>query len=206
MAQSTSTAWAALWGADGTTQEFAFDIDGTWYGADAEVEHSVDYSLFEEFGIGNASSATLTLSLYADSIPRGATIKRYVRLVSEDGETVSEWLPKGIFYINTRSADDDLWTITAYDAMRRADTVWTPDDDMEFPMPMPDAVDIFCGLMGVDLDSRTTLNEEYTIDEPEDDYTISNILCFIAAAHGGNWIITDAGELYLVPLIPTEEG
>ena len=56
-------------------------------------------------------------------------------------------------------------------------------------------------MMGVNLDKRTVLNSAYTIDYPANDYTVRNELCFIAAAHGGNWIITDAGDLLLVPLL-----
>ncbi|NBI69436.1 hypothetical protein D1646_22275, partial [Pseudoflavonifractor sp. 60] len=65
-----------------TAKEYAFEVDGVWYGPEAEVSHSVDQSLFDAFGIGNAGSASLTLELYAEHIPRGAVIKRYVRLVN----------------------------------------------------------------------------------------------------------------------------
>ena len=68
-------------------------------------------------------------------------------------------------------------------------------------MTMPDAVAEFCRIMDVTLDSRTALNANYTIDYPANDYTIRNELCFIAAAHGGNWIVTDEGKLYLVPIL-----
>ena len=111
-----------------------------------------------------------------------------------------------MFFTNRRSCDGDYWELEAYDAMRKADVVWEPDQSLRFPMTMPDAVNIFCQLMGVELDSRTVLNSSYTIDYPANDYTIRNELCFIAAAHGGNWIITDAGKLLLIPLLsmPTE--
>ena len=206
MAQTTSTLWKTLWETKNTKKEYAFDINDTWYGPEAEVQHSVASGLYEEFGIGNASTAQLTLSLYADDIPRGAAIKRYVRLVNGDQE--SEWLPKGVFFINRRSEDDGYWTVDAYDAMRKAETVWTPDQTLEFPLSMPDAVAEFARIMGVELDSRTILNSSYTIDYPANDYTIRQELCYIAAAHGGNWIITDAGKLRLVPLlsIPEETG
>ena len=153
----------------------------------------------ENFGIGNAYTASLTLRLFADNIPRAATIKRYIRL--RNGSQVSEWLPKGTFFTNTRSVDDGYWTIDAYDSMRKAETVWEPDQSLEFPMTMPDAVAEFCRIMDVTLDSRTALNANYTIDYPANDYTIRNELCFIAAAHGGNWIVTDEGKLYLVPIL-----
>lgn len=203
MAQKTSELWKNLFRMDGTVREYQFDVGGTIYGPDAEVEHSGDSGLFEDFGIGNASCAKLTLSLYADDIPKGATIRRYIRL--RNGHTASEWLPKGVFFINRRAEDDGYWTVEAFDAMRKGDAVWTPDQSFVFPMTMPDAVAEFCRIMGVKLDSRTVLNSAYTIDYPANDYTIRDELRFIAAAHGGNWIMTDAGELYLVPLLDIPE-
>ena len=89
--------------------------------------------------------------------------------------------------------------------MRKADVVWEPDQSLTFPMTMPAAVNLFCQAMGVKLDSRTVLNSSYTIDYPANDYTIRNELCFIAAAHGGNWIMTDEGNLLLVPLLSMPE-
>ena len=204
MGQTTSALWADLLRAPGTEREYKFDVAGTEYGKDAEVSHSVESQLFEEFGIGNACCATLKMALYAGNIPRAATIKRYLRLVN--GTQATDWIPKGVFFANRRSCDGDYWEIEAYDAMRKADVVWEPDQSLTFPMTMPAAVNIFCQLMGVELDSRTVLNSSYTIDYPANDYTIRNELCFIAAAHGGNWIITDAGKLLLIPLLsmPTE--
>lgn len=194
----TSDIWKSLVQKYGTLTEYQFDINGKIYGAESELEHTVDNKLFEEFGFGNACCASLTLSLYADDIPRGATIKRYVRL--RNGEQVSEWLPYGTFFANRRSDDDGRWTIEAFDSMRKGDVVWTPDQSLEFPMPMDDAAQEFARIMGVEIDSRTSLNHSYTIDYPANDYTIRNELEYIAAAHGGNWIMTYENRLYLVPL------
>lgn len=199
MAQTTSTLWAELWRTPNTEREYAFDINGTWYGPDEEVEHEAENALYADFGIGNATIGSLTLSLFADDIPRGACIKRYIRLAN--GDQVSEWLPKGVFWANRRSEDDGYWTIDAFDAMRKAEVVWEPDQSLVFPMSMPDAVAEFARIMGVTIDARTELNEDYTIDYPANDYTIRKELCFIAAAHGGNWVMTDAGELRLIPLL-----
>lgn len=198
MAQTTSELWKTLWRTKGTEKEYRFDINGVWYGPESEVEHSVDCGLYEDFGIGNATVAQMSLSLLAENIPYGAKIKRYIRL--KNGTQTSEWLPKGVFFVNRRNHDGDYWTIEAYDAMRKAEAVWEPDQSLEFPMTMPDAVAEFARIMDVSIDARTSLNQAYTIDYPANDYTIRNELCYIAAAHGGNWIMTDAGELLLVPL------
>lgn len=199
MAQTTSELWKTLWRTRNTVKEYRFEINGVEYGPEEEVEHTYSNGIFEEFGFGNAYTASLTLSLFTDNVPRAATIKRYVRL--RNGEQVSEWLPKGTFFTNTRSDDDGYWTIEAYDSMRKAEVVWTPDQSLEFPLSMPAAATEFARILGVELDQRTVLNANYTIDYPANDYTIRNELCFIAAAHGGNWIITDENKLYLVPLL-----
>ena len=204
MAQITSELWKTLWRTKNTEKEYGFDIDGVWYGPEQEVEHSAASALYEDFGIGNATTAQLDISLYAQDIPRGATIKRYIRL--RNGDRVSEWLPKGVFFVNYRAHDGDYWAVEAYDAMRKAEAVWEPDQNLEFPMSMPAAVAEFARIMGVEIDSRTSLNSAYTIDYPANEYTIRQELCFIAAAHGGNWVMTGEGKLLLVPLrsIPGE--
>lgn len=207
MAQRTSELWKALWRMKGTSVEYAFDIDGTRYGPECEVSHTVDGGLFEQFGIGGAVSATLTLSLFAAAVPQAATIRRYARLRNED--QVSEWLPKGVFLINRRNEEDGYWTIEAFDAMRKAEIPWVPEQAEAFPMPAPEAVEIFARAMGVEIDPRTQLDPAYTIDHPAsnadsetgDYYSIRQELKWIAAAHAGNWIITGEGKLLLVPLL-----
>ena len=199
MAQETSSLWKALLRTKGTKKEYQFDINGTVYGPEREVEHSVDAGLYEEFGSGNAATATLTLKLYAVSIPRAATITRYVRL--KNGSQATEWLHKGVFFTNRRSEEDGQWTVEAFDAMRKAERVWTPDQSLTFPMTAPNAVAEIARIMQVQVDPRTQLDPSYTIDYPANDYTLRDELRFIAAAHAGNWVVTGEGKLLLVPLL-----
>lgn len=203
MAQATSELWKRLWRTRGTGREYGFDIAGKWYGPDVEITHSVDSGLYEQFGIGNAAVAKLEMSLLAENIPKSAAIKRYIRL--KNGDTVSEWLPKGVFFTNRRSVEDGRWTIEAFDAMRKAEAVWEPDQALVFPLSMPAAAREFARIMQVELDPRTTINPSYTIDYPANDYTIRDELRFIAAAHAGNWIVTGEGKLLLVPLLSIPE-
>lgn len=207
MAQRTSKLWDTLWRAKGTTREYGFNVAGTWYGPETEVTHSVDGGLYEQFGVGAAASAKLTLSLFADAVPRAAEIRRFIRL--RNGDQTSEWLPKGVFFASRRSEEDGLWTIEAFDAMRRAELPWEPDQSLNFPLPMPEAAEEFARIMDVEIDPRTNLNPVYTIDYPASDpssetgeyYSIRQELQWIAAAHAGNWIITGEGKLLLVPLL-----
>ena len=68
-------------------------------------------------------------------------------------------------------------------------------------MPMTEAVEIMAALMGVEIDPRTALNSAYTIDYPVSNQTLRKTLSWIAATHGGNFVMTDEGKLLLVPLI-----
>jgi len=211
MAQPTSALWQRLWRTKGTTREYGFDIAGAWYGPEQEVTHCVDSGLYEQFGIGNAATAKLSISLFADNIPHAAAIKRYIRLVN--GSQATEWLPKGVFFANHRSVEDNYWTVEAFDSMRKAEAPWEPDQSLHFPLKMSAAVAEFARIMRVEVDPRTTINPSYTIDYPASDpdgdtgdyYSIRQELQWIAAAHGGNWIITGEGKLLLIPLLSIPE-
>ena len=121
-----------------------------------------------------------------------------MRLVN--GDAVSEWLPKGTFYTNRRFCDGDYWRIEAYDAMRKADSNYLPDTVIDdWPKPMSEAVAEIAAAMGVEIDPRTNINPAYMLEMPVG-YTRRQVLAHIAAAHGGNWIISDAGMLWLIPL------
>jgi hypothetical protein len=88
----------------------------------------------------------------------------------------------------------------AIDAMKKADTVWEPLDSDVFPMPMRTAVEYACQIMGVTLDERSVISG-YSVDYPANDQTWRQTLQYIAAASLGNFIITEANQLRLVPLI-----
>ena len=187
--------------------EVKLSAGGVEYGEDRIISLETSGSLFaqDEPGTGGAAAREIDLTLYLegpDTVPRMARLEPFCRAVK--GEQVSEWLPKGVFYIDTRFSErlagGTLLTIHGFDAMLKAEQVWTPDQSLTFPMPMPSAAAEMARLMGVELDPRTSLHAGYLIDYPANDYTLRDILRFIAAAHGGNWIITDQGKLLLVPL------
>lgn len=209
MALPTSDLWKQIQSMRHTVTEFKFEINGKEYDEHDEISHSVDSGLFEEFAIGQATCAELELEIIADEIPRGATIKRYVRLVN--GNLVSEWIPAGVYFVNTRSYEDGVWKIEAFDIMRKAEQQWTPVQSLDFPMPMDTACNLFATILGTSIDERSQISHTYTIDypgttdpdDPEDEpqfYTIRQHLQWIAAAHAANWIVTAEGKLLLVPL------
>ena len=176
--------------------------DTTYYKSDISSV-VIKRPLFDKLSVGNACSAELDISIWPIStIPKMAKLVPWVR---EDA--TSSWTKLGDFYIYTREITDELMHIVAYDSMMRAEQIWIPDQSLEFPMSMVSAVNTIAGIMGIGIDSRTQINSSYTIDYPANDYTLRDVLGYIAAANSGNWIITASGQLLLVPLfssMPTE--
>ncbi len=176
---------------------YKVDIAGETYGMNDIESASIYQPLFENVSIGNASAAELTISFWPKSeIPTMAEIRPYVREESE-----SEWKPLGIFYIDTRTIRNSHMEIVAYDAMLKSGVVWKPDQSLEFPMTMKSAAEVIAQTMGVTIDPRTKLTvTQEQVDYPDDTTTMRKVLQDIAAAHHGNWIMTDKGQLLLIPL------
>lgn len=176
--------------------EYKVDIAGVEYGMTDIASGVIEQPLFSEFSVGNACSASMTLSFWQKSnIPRMAKLIPYARKASSD-----PWVKQGEFFTDTRKTENDLMTIEAFDAMLKAEIVWAPSQNLVFPMTMEAAANEIASWMGVDLDPRCSFNAGYTIDYPANNYTLRDVLCHIGAAHAGNWIITAEGRLLLVPL------
>lgn len=185
-------------------------IDGVEYPEGSGfVSAAVSGSLFAE----NKPSVGSCVSRQVDIIIRNpanfsrmAKIQLFSRV--EQGEQTSEWIPKGVFYIDTRQSDDvsRALSLHGYDAMLKASPNYidVDEDSGSWPRKCRVVVEDIAYRMGVELDERTVLQ----------DYDVGympltsgrEILGWIAAMHGGNWIITDEGKLRLVPLVPTGDG
>ena len=207
--QTTSALYQSLVLDPNARKQVQIVIAGVTYGENQIVSLSTTSGLFIEdtMGIGGAVAKEIDLVLrQPGNIPRMAQMIPSYRLVK--GTQASEWIQKGIYYIDTRSVDEvtGVMTIHGYDDMLKAEQVWEPAQSLEFPMTMVQAVNVIAQLMGVTLDPRTVLNQSYTIDYPANNYTLRDVLRYIAVANAGNWITTDDGKLRLVSFgeIPTE--
>lgn len=210
--RSTSELYKQILADPNHHKETKLDIAGTEYGQENIVSVRTSGGLYTAPGIGNCAARQIDLEvLPLGTIPRQAQIKVFVRLVL--GAQVSEWIPKGVFFISTRAKDKRTGslTITGYDAMLKAEAVWlTSDYDYEnWPMPQADAVADIAYRMGVEVDPRTVLTTAFPVDYPVDengDLTMREVLGYIAVSNAGNWIITDEGKLLLVKFgdIPAE--
>lgn len=175
--------------------EYKVVVSGASYGMDEIFSVSITRPLFEELSVGNTCSAELKLCFTPrEDVPKMAQIMPYARETEE-----GEWVQLGVFFTDTREADNEIFELTAYDAMLKAEQAFLAEGDTgEWPRTESVVVSEICTRMGVQLDERTAL-KNYSVEYPND-YTMREILGHIASANGGNWIITRLGELLLVPL------
>lgn len=207
---SVSETYRRLYRDPGHRKEMRVNIAGEDYLQDRILSLETSGGVFSEPDIGHCASRQIDLTLREPGeIPRSAKIQAFVRLVS--GESASEWLPKGVFYISTRKLDKrtGFLELHGFDAMRRAGEVWDISPDANWPMSEQEAVEDIAAQMGVEVDPRTALSNSFPVDYPVDEngeLAMQDILEGIAVCEAGNWVISDEGKLLLLGLgdIPPE--
>lgn len=209
--QETSTLYKTLL-AGRHKKEIMLKIAGVEYREPNIVSISTSGRLFEELSVGNAVSRLLDMRIFPiGDIPRQAQVEIYVRLTN--GAETSEWIPQGVFFFSRREMDKrtGVMTVQGFDAMLKTEQTWLDSsyDTENWPMSPAYAVADIAARMGVEVDARTTLSENFPVQYPVDeegDMTMREVLQRLAVANSGNWIITETGKLRLIPLasIPAE--
>lgn len=183
------------------------------YGEDLLISMGLTRKVFADDtpSVGSCVSAQLDIKMLKPlgEIAKQARLVPYVRLT--DGVRHSEWIQKGVFYIDTRREQEDgpvLKTITlqAFDDMLKAEQDY-PASSLEWPAADIDVVLEIADFMGVGIDPRTVLliNRGYQIQYPAG-YSCRDVLGYIAASYAGCFIMSDIGELRLITIhgIPKE--
>lgn len=201
------------WG--GIDMEYKVDIAGTVYTQDDDefISCKITRLLFERFSVGNACSSIIELEIVPKAaIPRMAVIKP-----SSRENNSYPWKPEGTFFVDVQEKGLYTTVLTGYDAMLKSEVVYLPRGSVgTWPKRMSTvANEIATDVLGVQMDARTQIPSNYMLEYPND-YSCREILCTIASACGGNWIITAENKLLLVPLfssmpeptnyLVTEEG
>ena len=129
-----------------------------------------------------------------------AELRPYQQITN--GTLTSEWLPKGVFYIDTRdySKDGGKLMIHGYDAIMKLEADYA-ESNLQWPTTDISVVNEIAASIGVDVDQRTTdaIKNGYAIGIPTN-YTKREVLSYIAAMYAGNFVMSDAGKLLLVQI------
>lgn len=182
--------------------------------------------------VGEAISGEIEVVVGTDdSLPTMAKLRPYIRLHGTEenlyqavvgeakaGDIVgnyrvseyltSEWMPKGIYYIDTRAYNEgnETLSINGFDAMLMAEQEYE-SSELVFPAGALDVANEIAHKLGIKVDERTKKYISNAVKIPlPTSYTYRETLRYIAAIHCGSFIINDAGELLFVGLntIPPE--
>lgn len=206
--QNTTQAWKEIVATDGHYYETRVTIEGNVINeADIRsITRTRPGMPGQNPTIGGALAAEQTSTIHepAFALPKQAQI--VVETRARVNNRTSGWIPQGTYYVDTRSTDEgdiSLLTLTAYDAMAKADADY-PDTAHEWPYASKSVVAEIAAAIGVTVDSRTNdyLSANYKIDLPAS-YTMRETLGYIAAMYCGNFVITDGNKLRFIPLYNT---
>ena len=163
-------------------------------------------------GVGYANAAYVDISMVAPyNIPRKGRICIYVRAVNDTEK--SEWVQQGVYYIDTREQTHDergfdVLSVQGYDAMLLSEITYPSDNQHDYPLLDKNMVQFIADNMKIDADGRgiqvdprtwDIMTAGYKFPLPVG-YSMREVLCMIAAAYAGNFIISPIGELRLVSM------
>lgn len=156
--------------------------------------------------VGCCVCGELFLQMYSPpyEIEKKAKVTVAIRLVSNIDGSMSNWLPKGTFYIDTRQKTENrdnlhILTLHCYDAMIKAEQDYG-DSTLEYPTDDLAIVNEIAQKLGVLIDERSIplINKCYAIQYPST-YSVREVLGFVGSMYAGNWIINDNNKLQLIP-------
>ena len=214
--RATSATYKTLRTQTGAFYEVEVIRGATTYDINDLVSIRINPKLFDGSGpsIGNAYSSACTIKLMESSAnwPRMAEFSIRIRLSSADGLTKSEWLPMGTYYTDTRKEEKNgFLIIEAFDGMLLNEQYWPDQIDPEdmpstWPITSKAWIDMIEDAGLIEVDSRSVIDDTVPLVGLNTGSTIRDCLKTIAAANGGNWVMTFEGKLRLVPLYSIVEG
>ena len=175
------------------------------------ITGSLTNTLFEKLSIGNVVSAQLNLTLRNVEVDTTAPIVLQFRANFNEGESVSEWITKGKYYLDTleTSPYSEITKITAFDALFKteftymASGTWTERTDLSIVLEIASAI-------GVPVEASTRALFENAprtlIESPnigQEGSTRREVLSAIGAMRVGNWYINASEQLTLAQITTT---
>lgn len=184
-----------------------------WYGEDKLISMNTHMRVFAKDtpSVGNCIAGEIDVEMLKPevTIPRQAVLIPQIRIT--DGKRYSEWISKGMFYVDTRSitgegTEAEKITLHGYDDMLKTEQDY-PSSKLAWPAKDIDVVREIAAFIQVDLDERTVeiMTKGYPVQYPGN-LTCRETLGYIAAMYGGSFVMNDLGELRLITLnsIPPE--
>lgn len=189
------------------------NVAGVEYDSSVVVGWSIDNMISKGAGLelGTAIPSKLVMTLrMRDEVPSNAKIIPYLALTTSTlswEQTVyswdsmdlpwlgglTEWLPLGEFYVDSRERVNDTWVYTCYDKLVWADVPYI--SSLSYPATMRAVWDEICGRLGYTSNSSVVINSSYTIPVAPTGYSMRQVLGWIAGANAACLFVGKDGSL-----------
>ena len=151
--QSRPDNWAAVFAVPHVT-EYRFLIGGSEYReSDIQGTPIIEKPLMQEPCIGRCCTGSLTIAVRPhanETIPKAACVQAFCRLKSRNGNTVTDWVKQGKYWVSRRSTSGSLVTLTCRDGMMLAGRTYLDKTQYTvWPVAMADVFNEIVSLMGV---------------------------------------------------------
>lgn len=181
--------------------EAGFQEDQLW---SVSTSHAVFDQNYPTVGSAISGEIDVQMARPINDVPKRARLALFVRVT--DGVRRSEWIPKGVYFIDTRETSHnsdgiDTLTIHGYDAMLKLETNYPSDSESDYPLLDTAMVQKIAGSINVGVDPRTfeRMDKGYLFPLPVG-YSSREVLGIIAASYAGNFVMSDEGQLLLIRL------
>ena len=174
------------------------------------ISGTIQSACMEQLSIGNTIASQLTLNLHGVTVDTSSPL--IVKFRATDGTNNSNWYTKGKYYIDTvdKSPYSEETTVKAFDAMLKGEVEYQVSGGWLQPTDLvvlvgSDGTGGIAADMGVSIESATLtaisaspiqLNDAPPVGP--NGVTDRQMLSYIAALRGGNWVITADEKLKLI--------
>ena len=174
-------------------------INGVEHGSNEVVEWNIVETITESesYTIGNAIPTKFELKIYTQSIfPPNAEMKPYIRLID------TEWMPLGVFYVDSRKeSEGGIWEFVCYDKLMQANQPW--ETELYLPASMFQVVEEICDVLEIQICPDTVIRS-YEVPLMTHEFTMRQVIGYIAACHGANARINKDGKLAFIKPVQGE--
>lgn len=177
------------------------NIAGTDYTSSDIVSFTINEFLVEDdIEIGNSIPSYMEIQLkVTEDLPINAQLIPSVRFL---GDTDSEWLQIGEYYIDSRRVDyGRIYTLYCYDKLMAGSQIYESNIGA-WPTTMDLIFDDIVSILGLSVDPSVTIQPYPIPYEGTTQYTCNQVLGYIAGCHGGSFRIGRSGLLELVAIAP----
>jgi hypothetical protein len=158
-----------------------------------------------DFKLGNAVSSSFEIKIangdskYTPEIFNDSVITLYIGVVLGDAST--EYVPMGVFNIDTVSKEKTYFTCSGNDNMIKFEKPW--ETSLTYPVSLFQILSEVCSKNSIELVSSSFANSSTLVTKPTETLTYRQVIQYIAEVAGGFARIARDGKLEIVTLSPT---